>query len=121
MSDSPLIVVEVMGQPAAFTVAQLEEARMLARELIPSPAASPAASGSEPLLDAEACAKQLGVTGRWLEDGARLGIVPHYKLGRFIRFRVSEIAAHCRSGGAAIPGTDLAGHPTDTRSVGRRK
>jgi hypothetical protein len=35
----------------------------------------------------------LGVSGRWLEDSARAEIVPHYKVGRFLRFRVSEIAS----------------------------
>jgi hypothetical protein len=54
-------------------------------------APSPAGSGGEPLLDAEHAAAQLGVNGRLLDDSARAGILPHYKLGRFVRFRVSEL------------------------------
>jgi excisionase family DNA binding protein len=57
----------------------------------------------EPLLDAPQAAAQLAVSTRWLEDSARAGIIPHHKFGRFIRFRVSEVAAHCRFEGAAIP------------------
>lgn len=64
---------------------------------------SSATSTAEPLLDADQAAAQLGVTARWLEDSARAGIVPHHKLGRFIRFRVSDVAAHFRIEGAPIP------------------
>jgi hypothetical protein len=74
-------------------------------------APSPAAIGSEPLLDADQTASQLNVTARWLEDSARAGIVPHHKLGRFIRFRVSELAAHSRVEGAPMPSS------TDSQSV----
>ncbi len=63
----------------------------------------------EQLLDAEQAASQLRVTARWLEDGARAGIVPHVKLGRFIRFSVREVAEHFRVSGAAPP--------TDSQSV----
>jgi len=67
------------------------------------------AQAHEPLLDAEQAASQLGVTARWLEDSARAGIVPHHKLGRFIRFRASDVATHFAVAGAAPP--------TDTQSV----
>ena len=80
-----------------------------------SPACTPKV---EALLDADQAAQQCSVSARWLEDSARAGIIPHYKLGRFIRYRVSEIVAHCRVEGAAIPGTSLA---TDTQSVGRSR
>lgn len=60
---------------------------------------------AEPLVDAAQAATQLGLeSARWLEDNARAGIIPHHKFGRFVRFRVSEVAAHCRvpgAGGAA--------------------
>jgi hypothetical protein len=80
-------------------------------ELMAAVAPSPTASTAEPLLDAEQAAAQMSVTVRWLEDSARAGIIPHVKLGRFIRFRVSEIAAHCRVEGAPMPGS------TDSQSV----
>jgi excisionase family DNA binding protein len=72
---------------------------------------SPTSFAAEPLLDADQAAVQMNVTARWLEDSARAGIIPHHKLGRFIRFRVSEVAAHCRVQGAPIPGS------TDSQSV----
>jgi hypothetical protein len=80
-------------------------------ELTATAAPSPTASTAEPLLDADQAAAQMNVTARWLEDSARAGIIPHVKLGRFIRFRVSEIAAHCRVEGAPMPGS------TDSQSV----
>lgn len=70
-----------------------------------------AAAKDEPLLDADEAAAWLSVTARWLEDSARAGIIPHVKLGRFIRFKVSEITAHCRVEGAPMPGS------TDCQSV----
>jgi hypothetical protein len=79
-------------------------------ELMAPSAPSPTSAG-EPLLDADQAAAQMNVTARWLEDSARAGIIPHIKLGRFIRFRVSEIAAHCRVEGAP------AASPTDSSSV----
>jgi len=68
-----------------------------------APAPSPAVHSVDSLLDADQAAGQLNVTARWLEDSARAGIVPHYKPGRFIRFRVSEIADHCRVEGLRCP------------------
>jgi hypothetical protein len=75
---------------------------------------SPSPAIVEPLLDPEQTATLLGVTARWLEDSARAELIPHYKLGRFIRFRVSEVARHCRAAGAEIP------QPTDHQSVARK-
>jgi hypothetical protein len=73
--------------------------------------AAPSPAAAEPLLDADQAAAQMNVTARWLEDSARAGIIPHVKLGKFTRFRVSEIAAHCRVEGAPMPGS------TDNQSV----
>src|SRR5687767_11436875 len=77
-----------------------EAGLVAAAEFTPASVTGSNALPGEPLLEANKAAAQLGVTPRWLEDSARAGIVPHYKLGRFIRFRVSEIVAHCRIGGA---------------------
>lgn len=72
---------------------------------------APTLAVTETLLDAEQAAAQMNISARWLEDSARAGIVPHIKLGKFTRFRVSEIAAHCRIPGAPMPGS------TDSQSV----
>jgi excisionase family DNA binding protein len=90
--------------PEALEVALAEGA-----ERMSAPATSACAATSELLLDADRAAAQLGVTARWLEDMARAGVAPHHKLGRFIRFKVSEVAAHFRVGGAPTP--------TDSQSV----
>src|SRR5438874_444628 len=76
-----------------------------------SGALSAPAAAPEPLLDADQAAAQLSVTARWLEDMARAAIIPHHKFGRWLRFRVSEVAAHCRVEGAPMPS------PTDSQSV----
>jgi hypothetical protein len=71
-----------------------------------SVAAAPSSPGvviPEPLLDSKAAAAAIDVTARWLEDGARAGIVPHHRFGRFVRFRVSDVAAHFAHGGAPLP------------------
>jgi hypothetical protein len=88
-----------------FATALAAGAETMANTL-PSPA-----STAEPLLDADQAAAQMNMTARWLEDSARAGIIPHVKLGKFTRFRVSEIAAHCRVEGAPMPGS------TDSQSV----
>lgn len=110
MADRVLIPLPGVGTLAlsgdAYREALAEGAKLSVHTfpfLTPSPA--------EPLLDADEAARQLSVTARWLEDSARAGIIPHVKLGRFIRFRVSEIAAHCRVEGAPMPGS------TDRQSV----
>lgn len=108
MSDRVLIPLPGFGV--------LELSRETFEQHIVRQAVSDAAQrADEPMLDADEAAKRLSVSARWLEDSARAGIIPHYKLGRFIRFRVSDLAAHCRVDGAAIPGTRLA---TDSESVG---
>jgi len=74
----------------------------------------------EPLLDADQASVQLAVSARWLEDSARAGIIPHHKLGKFLRFRVSEIAAHCRIEGAPMPGSTDRSSVTPIRRLSRQ-
>jgi excisionase family DNA binding protein len=90
------------------------EAALEAGTALSAAAATPhSAQNAEALLDAEQAAARLGVTARWLEDSARAGIVPHHKFGRFIRFRVSDVAAHFKVAGAPPP--------TDSESVMRMR
>jgi excisionase family DNA binding protein len=51
------------------------------------------AEGTEGLLTAEDIAKAIGVPKAWLLDAARQKRVPHYRLGKYVRFRLSEVAA----------------------------
>jgi excisionase family DNA binding protein len=57
---------------------------------------------SEPLVDATVIAELLSVPETWVLERARAGTIPHYRLGRYVRFRVSEVLAwveECRAGG----------------------
>ncbi len=89
--------------------AEAFDAALVAGAASTAAASTPGSSAGEPLLDADQAAAHLGLMARWLEDGARAGIVPHYKFGRFIRFKVSEVAAHFAVAGAPPP--------TDSQSV----
>ena len=91
------------GRWLALTREHFDAALNAGTERMAASAPSSSAPVQEPLLDAVQAAAQLGLSTRWLEDCARAGIVPHYKFGRFVRFRASELAAHCRVDGAAIP------------------
>jgi hypothetical protein len=98
----------VNGTWLALTPEQFCEAQAAASELVPLTHTAPGRREFEPLLDAEDAAAQLGVTPRLLEDYVRAGIAPHYRLGRFVRFRPSELTRHFAVEGAA---------PTDSQSV----
>jgi hypothetical protein len=110
MSDRVLIPIPGVGT-LALSLESFTAALVAGGDVIAGPSPSPAGSAPEPLLDADQAAAQLNVTARWLEDSARAGIVPHHKLGRFIRFRVSELAAHSLVAGAPMVS------PTDNPSV----
>jgi excisionase family DNA binding protein len=98
------------GQWIALSRETFEDAIVAGTESVTAVSAPrPAGDVLEPLLDAEQAARHLGVTARWLEDSARAGIMPHHRLGRFIRFKVSELVKHSYVAGA-VP-------PTDCQSV----
>ena len=99
MADCILIPLQNVGC-LALTREEFETALVEGAKRTGVTGTSSCAETSEALLDADQAGAQLGITSRWLEDSARAGIVPHYKLGRFLRFRVSEIATHCRVAGA---------------------
>lgn len=90
------------GRWLALTREDFDAAVIAGAQSMAASAHSSSAVVQEPLLDAPKAAEQLGISIRWLEDCARAGIIPHHKFGRFIRFRVSEVAAHCRVDGAVI-------------------
>ncbi len=56
----------------------------------------------EPFVDIEAAAKFLGVKVSYLYEECRLGRIPSYKLGKFRRFRLSELEAVRGPGGLRI-------------------
>jgi hypothetical protein len=102
------VLIPFNGSLLALTTEQLADAQAAAAEILPT---SVQATGPafEALVDSEAAAAQLGITARLLEDYTRSGIAPHYRVGRFVRYRPSELAAHFRVDGAPVP--------TDSQSV----
>jgi excisionase family DNA binding protein len=48
---------------------------------------------SDPLIDASTLADRLGVEVSWVRTKQRLGRIPGHKLGRYVRFRESEVQA----------------------------
>jgi hypothetical protein len=69
----------------------------------------------EPIVDAEACGKALSVSARWLEESARAGLVPCYRFGKQVRFRVSEVAAAHRDAPIPARATDKPAFGTSRR------
>lgn len=118
MADSILIPVQSVGV-LALTQEEFEAALAAGARLTSARRPQGEAVSAESLLDADQAAAQLGVSARWLEDSARAGIVPHYKLGRFIRFKVSEVATHCKIGGAPMPVAEFIGHEPPVERGGR--
>jgi excisionase family DNA binding protein len=53
-----------------------------------SPAEIPySGNGGDRLLDAEEVAAMLSVPVRWVREHTRSGLIPHVRLGRYIRYR----------------------------------
>jgi excisionase family DNA binding protein len=50
-------------------------------------------AGVAPLLDAKGAAELLNVPASWVLAEARAGRIPHVRLGRYVRFDVSELQA----------------------------
>ena len=58
------------------------------------------------LVSADSIAELLGVPATWVRDHARAGTIPHYRHGRYVRFREDEVLAwvdECRAGGRTHP------------------
>jgi excisionase family DNA binding protein len=97
MEDRVLIPIQSIGV-IALTREAFEAALAAGAVFLPGTGGT-SIDATEPLLEA---APLLGVSVRWLEDNAKAGIIPHYKMGRFLRFRMSEVAVHCRVDGASL-------------------
>lgn len=53
--------------------------------------------GAEPLVDVQHVAEMLGVRAAWVYERVAAGQLPHYKVGRYIRFKVSELEGFLQS------------------------
>jgi excisionase family DNA binding protein len=78
--------------PAALCSLAAAQA-VLAARLIAEKPAPPAAASTDALVDAAEMAKRLGVHESWVRTEQRAGRMPFVQLGRYIRFRPSEVLA----------------------------
>lgn len=122
MSET-LVILEFAGQMLALTTTELEQAIRRAETVLPTHVTltryTSVTAPPEPLVDEDAAAIALSISPRWIADSARAGIIPCYRIGRAVRFKISELQAHCRASAGAIPGTDRAA-PTDHQSAAAR-
>lgn len=84
-----LVLIEFAGRALAFGARQIQDAADAALAVFPNQKAIP---GPEPLLTADEAAMLANVPKAWLLEAARKGEVPHYRLGKYVRFRLSELA-----------------------------
>jgi hypothetical protein len=91
--DALVIVPSPIGM-LALTPAQIAEAVERAKVILPREhPASAATPGVEPLVDAARLGELTGVPGSWWAEQARQEQLPHFKFGRYTRFRLSEVLA----------------------------
>ncbi|MGH8355302.1 MAG: helix-turn-helix domain-containing protein [Pseudomonas sp.] len=91
MSD---VFIEFAGRVLALTYEEFQQAAERGARLLPAKpdGAIGAAPDSEPLLTADQASELAQVPKQWLLAAAREGNVPHYRLGKYVRFRLSELA-----------------------------
>ena len=89
----------------AFTAEEFEAGVKRGRALARSTATAAPSGAPEPLLTGEQISEVTGIPGPWFLDQARLGQIPHIKLGKYSRFRLSEVVQH----GAVTPPTGPGG------------
>jgi excisionase family DNA binding protein len=58
---------------------------------MPTTPTAPEPAASEPLVSVQVLARQLGVPASWVYERTARSAIPHYRVGRYVRFRVSEV------------------------------
>lgn len=66
-------------------------------EMLAQVQAESVAPDESPLLDSEQLGVALQVPATWVEAAAREGRIPFYRMGRYVRFRRSEVEAALRT------------------------
>lgn len=93
MRESDLIFVSFANRVLGLTVAEFLLAAERGAHLLPAKPTE--AIGRPPeeeqLLTAEQISERTGVQAAWYLEAARKGEVPHYRLGRYVRFALSEV------------------------------
>lgn len=96
-ASEPVVIIPLgSGEFLAFTLAELAQARDRAKEVLgprweADRGAAATTQSPENLLTAEAMEERTGVRAAWFLEAARAGTVPHYKVGRYIRFAFAEV------------------------------
>jgi len=91
-----LIVIPIGNRLLALSEAEFEAALERGKELV-NPVEQPYVEHTpEPLLTAEEAAELTRLPKQWLLEAARQGRVPHYRLGKYVRFKQSELEASGR-------------------------
>ena len=103
------MILEYVSPKVLAEWAQAQQA--LLQELIRESQAQEAQSGAdaqEPLLTPDELAQSLKVPVSWVYEQSRLGNLPTHRLGRYIRFRLSEVLAHPATNDALARRRDIA-------------
>jgi hypothetical protein len=81
----------------ALTPDALRNAQLAAQEILGSDTNTSVdtTSAATALLTAEAAAEMLSVDAQWLLRQAREARIPHFRVGRYVRFDPAAIAGYC--------------------------
>ena len=68
----------------------------------------PSPVGGEPFVDAREAAYTMNLPMYYLTNAAQRASLrlPHYRIGRLVRFKLSELAEWQRQNGGSVPGTN---------------
>ena len=89
-----LYVLTFGDKTLVFTAEEFKAALERGRELVGSTATAPPLGGNGDggaLLTAEEMESLTAVKSAWFLEGARAGTVPHYRIGRYVRFDLAEV------------------------------
>lgn len=96
--ENYLIIISSAYGPLALTLDELRVAQSLGSNVAPAGVGPDRSSGetcdeSPRLVDADEIAALLGIKPSWLLQRARERRLPHYRIGKYIRFDPAEIRA----------------------------
>jgi hypothetical protein len=94
-----LVLVPFGDRFLGLTCEELNAALERGRELVEGATATPSGANgdaSEYLCTAEEMEKRTKVKAAWYLEGARQGLIPHHRFGKYVRFRFDEVLACSR-------------------------
>ena len=129
VSDLFLVVLDSPCGLIALTPEELVRAQARVSEALPSRANFGDSLGAkagcplsfEPLLTAQSMAEKTGVPASWFESAAQRGEIKHYKIGRWVRFRLTEVLDCPRVANRRTIGSPDSGHADRSSAAPRRR